>query len=91
VNCFADSADGASTIAIFSTRVWQMTNSGVASPCHREEFSTVRDYLTARVQRDFEGARIPEYHDRPDFAGPAIAAGAASGADGGAVRIFPGR
>jgi len=72
VNWSANSADGASTIAIFPTEVWQMSNSGLSSQCQPGDFATVRDYLTARVQRDFEGARILAYHDRPDFAGPAV-------------------
>jgi len=73
VHWSASSADGASTIAIFPTEAWQMSNSGLASQCQQEAFATVRDYLEARVQRDFEGVRILEYHDRPDFAGPAVA------------------
>ncbi|MDZ7632124.1 MAG: hypothetical protein U5K74_12470 [Gemmatimonadaceae bacterium] len=71
VNWSASSPDGASTIAIFPTEVWQSSNTGLQSDCQRGDFATVRDYLEARVQRDFEGARVLEYRDRPDFAGAA--------------------
>jgi len=72
VNWSASSVDGASTIAIFPTEVWQWSNTGLRSDCPPGDFASVRAYLEARVQRDFEGARNLEYRDRPDFAGSAV-------------------
>lgn len=73
VNWTAASPDGASNISIFPTETWLASNTSSGSQCQRAAFSSVREYLTARVQRAFPGARVMDYRDRSDFAQSAIA------------------
>lgn len=68
VDWSATSVDGNSSISIFPTDVWQTSNTGLRSECREASFSTVREYLEARVQQEFPESRVLEYHDRSDFA-----------------------
>lgn len=67
VDWSATSPDGRSNVAIFPTEVWAYNNTGIRSDCMPDNFANVRDYLSARVQRTFPGARVMDYRPRPDF------------------------
>lgn len=67
-NWTASSPDGMSTVSLFPTEIWQGSNSGLKSDCPNANWSSVRDYLAARIAATVPGARILDYRDRPDFA-----------------------
>lgn len=71
VNWQATSPDGRSTISIFPTEVWSMSNTAGSGDCMPASFANAREYLEARVQRAYQGARIIDYRERPDYASSA--------------------
>ncbi|MCA0375589.1 MAG: hypothetical protein LCH84_07960 [Gemmatimonadetes bacterium] len=72
VDWTATSADGQSTLSIFPTEVWSASNTGATGNCPLGEFMSVQDYLTARMERTYPGARVVEFTNRPDFAESAV-------------------
>lgn len=69
----ATSADGASTLSIFPTELWAASNTGATGNCPLGNYTSARDYLTARMERTYPDARVIEFTDRPDLAAPAKA------------------
>lgn len=67
-NWIATSPDGLSAVSLFPTEIWQGSNSGAQLNCPNANWSSVRDYLAARIAATAPGARILDYRDRPDFA-----------------------
>ncbi|MEQ1932146.1 MAG: hypothetical protein ABL957_16660, partial [Parvularculaceae bacterium] len=72
VDWSAVSADGLSSLSIFPTDIWQWSNTAIKSDCTPGAFANVREYLTARVQRAYPGARVLDYRQRDDFAKSAM-------------------
>jgi hypothetical protein len=68
VNWTATSDDGTSTIAIFPTESWQAATYGANGGCPDGDFTTVEDYLQARLDRAWPGAQLVAYRDREDYA-----------------------
>lgn len=68
VNWTAISADGRSAVGIFPTEVWQWSTYPMQSACPNWVLRSAREYLQAKVQEFFPGARALDYRDRPDFA-----------------------
>jgi hypothetical protein len=71
VNWQATSPDGRSTLSIFPTEVWMSSNTANTGACIRAAFGSAQEYLASRIQRAFQGARILDYRDRPDYASSA--------------------
>ncbi len=71
VNWQATSPDGRSTISIFPTEVWATSNTAGSGDCMPASFASAREYLEARVQRAYQGVRIMDYRERPDYASSA--------------------
>lgn len=71
VNWQATSPDGKSTVSIFPTEVWLSTNTTGSGGCLPEAFRSAQEYLEARVQRAFQGARVLDYRERADYASSA--------------------
>lgn len=67
VNWTATAPDGAATLFIFPTEGWQASTTPIASQCMSATFQTTADYLAARIQRQFPGARITGFTPREDF------------------------
>jgi hypothetical protein len=72
VNWQAASPDGQSTVSIFPTEVWVGSNTTSVPGCMRAAFGSAREYLEARVQRAFQGVRLLDYRERPDYASSAM-------------------
>jgi len=68
VNWSAFSPDGAMSVAIFPTDVWQWSTFGMQSECKSAGYANVRDYLAAKAGEMFPGARILDYRQRADYA-----------------------
>jgi len=68
VNWSAFSPDGAMSVAIFPTDVWQWSTFGMQSECKSAGYTNVRDYLAAKAGEMFPGARILDYRQRADYA-----------------------
>jgi hypothetical protein len=68
VDWVATSPDGASSLGLFPTEIWQWSTFQMQSNCQRADFRDVRSYLAAKVAALFPGARVIDYRDRPDFA-----------------------
>lgn len=68
VNWTAASADGRSALGIFPTEIWQWSTYPMQSACPNWVLRSAREYLQAKAQQLFPGARALEYRDRPDFA-----------------------
>lgn len=68
VNWTAVSADGRSALGIFPTEIWQWSTYPMQSACPNWVLRSAREYLQAKAQQLFPGARALEYRDRPDFA-----------------------
>jgi hypothetical protein len=71
VNWTATSADGASTLSIFPTETWAASNTGATGNCAVAGYTTAREYLEARVQREYPDARVVDFTERNDLAAPA--------------------
>lgn len=71
VNWSASAPDGRMSVAIFPTEVWHWSNTGSTSDCPAGNYANMRDYLAARATQMFQGARVSDYRDRPDFANAA--------------------
>ena len=67
VNWTAVSADGRSALGIFPTEIWQWSTYPIQSPCPNWVLRSAREYLQAKAQQLFPGARALDYRDRPDF------------------------
>lgn len=68
VDWTAVSADGRSALGIFPTEVWQWSTYPIQSACPNWVLRSAREYLQAKAQQLFPGARILDFRDRPDFA-----------------------
>jgi len=68
VNWTAASVDGRSALGIFPTEIWQWSTYPMQSACPNWVLRSAREYLQAKAQQLFPGARVLEYRDRPDFA-----------------------
>ena len=67
VNWTAASPDGQSTFLIFPTEGWQASNTPLQSTCMNASFQSTGDYLAARIQYMYPGAKILGYTPREDF------------------------
>lgn len=68
VNWTAVSPDGRSALGIFPTEIWQWSTYPMQSDCPNWVLRSAREYLQAKAQQLFPGARPLDYRDRPDFA-----------------------
>lgn len=64
----AKAPDGRSAFFIFPTESWHASTTPISSNCPYGTYSSAQEYLTARVQGTFLGARVTEYRSREDFA-----------------------
>ncbi len=71
VDWSATSADGSSTLSIFPTETWAASNTGATGNCAVAGYTSAREYLEARVQREYPDARVAEFTERADLAAPA--------------------
>lgn len=68
---FAQSADGLQTVAILPQEKWETNNygAGPSSPgCPSASISSIQQYLAMCVSRLWPGARMTDFHPRPDLA-----------------------
>ncbi|MEP7312078.1 MAG: hypothetical protein ABI859_05825 [Pseudomonadota bacterium] len=63
-----ESPDGASTIAIFPTEIWQWSTYAMQSECTHASMRSAQEYLQAKIAQMIPGARVLDYRERPDFA-----------------------
>ena len=64
VNWTAVSPDGQSSLLIFPTEGWQASTKPIQSDCRNAGFQTTGDYLAARIQQMYPGAKILGYTPR---------------------------
>jgi len=72
VNWTATSPDGRSALGIFPTAIWQWSTYPMQTDCPNWVLGSAREYLQAKAQQLFPGARPLDYRERPDFARSAV-------------------